>query len=511
MEVGPPSYNSNPTMLNNIDSYLHTLQSSSNTPDIVLFHMGTNDIDNSDSPSQIAGQLYQVCTDHLLNSSAGGNPNAEIFLAKIIANYYDYSNTTYWYDETTSLNNEIGSDYDNTSILPSAQKKKIQLVDMQSDPQLVYTTDFSTNEGGYAVLHPKPSGYLKIAQHWFAVMQAYYQPILTGPADNATNRAIDVSLSWNTPQAVTDNSALTYELQISTVSDFSSTVYDNSSISSASTSINSSGLKYGTKYYWRVRITNYGWSNVRNFTTLPMSVYVKVFLQGPYVNTPTPHMSTNLRGLLDFPLSQPYNVSPWSYTGSESVGSVPLGVVDWVLVQLRTGTAPGTAVQTCAAFLMSDGSIQDIDGSDHVNFIGLSSGSYYIVVIHRNHLAVMSANPVSLPNGSAYDFTTSESQAYIKTVDAIPMASLVGGKYGMYDGDVNGNGTVKYNLSGNDRVLIYAKIGGGDVNATISGYYNEDVNLDGVVKYNLSNNDSALIYGTIGAGDVNATVSTQVP
>ena len=72
--------------------------------------------------------------------------------------------------------------------------------------------------------------------------------------------------------------------------------------------------------------------------------------------------------------------------------------MDWILVQLRTGTAASTAVQTRAAFLMSDGSIHDIDGSNRVNFIGLSSGSYYIVVIHRNHLAVMSHDPVSLPN-----------------------------------------------------------------------------------------------------------------
>ena len=156
-------------------------------------------------------------------------------------------------------------------------------------------------------------------------------------------------------------------------------------------------------------------------------------------------MNTSFRGLTDIPNFTTLQCSPWSYTGAESVTSVPSGAVDWVLVQLRTGTASNTAVQTRAAFLMSDGSIHDIDGSDHVNFIGLSSGSYYIVIIHRNHLAVMSHDPVSLPNSTAYDFTASGS-AY----GTNPEATLSDGNLAMWAGDVDGNGTIIYNNSGND-------------------------------------------------------------
>ena len=87
---------------------------------------------------------------------------------------------------------------------------------------------------------------------------------------------------------------------------------------------------------------------------------------------------------------------------------------------------------------MSDGSIHDIDGSNHVNFIGLSTGSYYIVVIHRNHLAVMSNDPVSLPNTSAYDFTLNSNSAY----GTNPMATLSDGKFGMYAGDANSSGII---------------------------------------------------------------------
>ena len=110
------------------------------------------------------------------------------------------------------------------------------------------------------------------------------------------------------------------------------------------------------------------------------------------------------------------------------------------MVQLRTGTAASTAVATRAAFLMSDGSIHDIDGSNHVNFIGLSTGSYYIVVIHRNHLAVMSHNPVLYPIVQhmilqlvQFDICTwhKSNGKFRRWIN-----------YGMYAGDANGNGVI---------------------------------------------------------------------
>ena len=57
--------------------------------------------------------------------------------------------------------------------------------------------------------------------------------------------------------------------------------------------------------------------------------------------------------------------------------------------------------------------------------------------------------------------------------------------WGMWEGDINQDGLVKYNLGGNDRVLILTAIGGTNQNATASGYLKEDVNLNGQVKYNL--------------------------
>ena len=47
-------------------------------------------------------------------------------------------------------------------------------------------------------------------------------------------------------------------------------------------------------------------------------------------------------------------------------------------------------------------------------------------------------------------------------------AGLLAGVYGLWAGDVTGNGIVKYNQSGNDRLIILQVIGGVSINATRS-------------------------------------------
>lgn len=54
-------------------------------------------------------------------------------------------------------------------------------------------------------------------------------------------------------------------------------------------------------------------------------------------------MNTDLTSLTGFPLSQPYNLSPWNYTGTESVARIPENVADWVPVKLRDTPCSATA------------------------------------------------------------------------------------------------------------------------------------------------------------------------
>ena len=242
---------------------------------------------------------------------------------------------------------------------------------------------------------------------------------------------------------------------------------------------------------------------------LPVGIVanIKVFLQGPFSGGA---MTTTLdtSGYLPRTSDSAYSAATYGYTAS-TVASIPnTSIVDWLLVELRSDTAGATKVAGRAGFLKSVGTVVDTDGVSALRFTGLLPGNYYVVIRHRNHLAIMSAAAVALSGTSAlYDFTTAQTQAY----GTGPMAALTGGAFGMIAGDVNQDGVVKYNLTSNDRALIYVRIGGGLMNTTVRGYYSEDVTLDGVVKYNLTNNDRGIIYVNIGGGSVNATVSTKVP
>jgi parallel beta-helix repeat protein len=192
---------------------------------------------------------------------------------------------------------------------------------------------------------------------------------------------------------------------------------------------------------------------------------VKAYLQGPYAGSGT--MTTLLRATGYIPLTQPYSVAPWSYTGTESVTSIPAGVVDWVLVELRTGTAAATRVGKRAAFLKSDGTIVDVDGTSAVTFGGVAAGNYYVVVRHRNHIPVMSAATTALSSSSTqYDFTTGLGKYYGGEAKA-----LTGGGYGLIAGDVTGDGAVV--LSGELTVIR--------ANNLEERYDNADVDMDGAV------------------------------
>ena len=197
---------------------------------------------------------------------------------------------------------------------------------------------------------------------------------------------------------------------------------------------------------------------------------LKVFLEGPCsVST----MSTSLNSQGVIPLTQPYDMAPWIYPGAESVTSIPSEIVDWVLLELRTGVEASSTVTKRAAFLKNDGSIVDVDGLSSVNFPGVTDGNYYLCVHHRNHLSIMSASSISLVNGNIntdYDFTT----GLDKTFGTNAMKNLGGGIYGMYAGDADGDRTINATDLNNYWILQ---------NGTTYDYFltTADFNLDGSI------------------------------
>lgn len=249
-----------------------------------------------------------------------------------------------------------------------------------------------------------------------------------------------------------------------------------------------------------------------------VNFHLTVFLEGPY-NAATGEMNTTLNQLGYLPLSQPYNVSPWNYAGTESVAAMPNNnVVDWVLIEIReaanvNSAVPSTKIGQRAGLLLKNGEVADLDGVTPLTFADLEldpNKEQFVVVYHRNHMAVMSASQLILSGGELhYDFTQSIIFARGGT-DGAKLIDATSGIYGMVAGDINGDGVIKYTGANNDDMEIYSEVGGSSIVVTTNGYKKEDLNLDGVVKFTGSNNDSSLIYRAIGGSSVVITKSSQV-
>jgi hypothetical protein len=197
---------------------------------------------------------------------------------------------------------------------------------------------------------------------------------------------------------------------------------------------------------------------------------VTAFLEGPYDGS---EMGTTLKSEGSIPTQQPYGTAPWNYDGSEWVITIPDNVVDWVLVELRDATSAvnatsATIIERQAAFILNDGSIVNKDGVSNVFMKNpVVQNSLFVVIAHRNHLSVMSANALSFMDGVySCDFTTSANQAYGNN-----MTDLGGGVFGLYGGDGNADGTIN-EFDGIE--AWYPTVGQ-------TGYLPGDANLDGQV------------------------------
>lgn len=202
------------------------------------------------------------------------------------------------------------------------------------------------------------------------------------------------------------------------------------------------------------------------------SVYVKpdirLWLEGAY-DLSSNKMHTDLISFAPFPNVQPYQTPPWNYPGTEGAGwangDYPVNTVDWVKVEFRSGIDSCTEVATTAAILLDDGSVY----FPNIEALTINQGSsYYIVVEHRNHMAIMS--PTSIPlvgNTLTYDFRGGNSYS------------------------VSGTGQKKLSPT------VWVMVGGdGDQLSDITGY---DVNIADIILWSVENG----MFNTYSSSDFN--------
>ncbi len=133
---------------------------------------------------------------------------------------------------------------------------------------------------------------------------------------------------------------------------------------------------------------------------------------------------------------------------------------DTIIVELHNATAPFALNATTKAILNKNGTATCTFPS--------VSGSYFIVVKHRNALETWSASPVAMsPSPVSYNFTTAASQAFGSN-----QIQMTNGLWAIYSGDIN----IDQNIDLLDAPFLEAGVNNFD-----SGYFPTDLNGDGNV------------------------------
>ncbi len=134
-------------------------------------------------------------------------------------------------------------------------------------------------------------------------------PQLASPTDGAIDLSTSLTVKWNASEG-----AATYTMQVSTSNSFDTLAYDSTGLTG--TSVQVTGFRLSTKYYWRVKAANsYGtseWSGAWTFTT------AGTFPSVPVLVSPT----NGATGLSNSPtLRWQQSTGALSYTLQVSTGS----------------------------------------------------------------------------------------------------------------------------------------------------------------------------------------------
>ncbi|WMP16408.1 hypothetical protein [Thiothrix lacustris] len=250
-----------------------------------------------------------------------------------------------------------------------------------------------------------------------------------------------------------------------------------------------------------------------------LKIQVKALLQGPY-NSTSKLMQDNLRAKGLLPLTQPYNIGSIKYQGKEVTVANLLATtgndapVDWIMVEIRDAITPSIIKKQVAALVQCDGDIIDpITGSTSLTLNDLTPGNYYVSVRHRNHLGIMTANPVTISSSVAMvDFTKPSTSVYGKesriTANSGTVALL-------WAGNANTDIRVIANGPSNDTSVILGDILlakdnlSASTNYRLNGYQATDLNMDGVTIFTGPSNDVNVLLGNILLHPGNSTYSAN--
>jgi fibronectin type 3 domain-containing protein len=220
--------------------------------DIILLHIGTNDITHGEGSS--AADVEDIL-DEIDAWEASSGTHVTVFLAQIIQRIDDPADNL----TTLTFNDNLAT------MVAGRGDPSVILVDMETGAGIDYSTEIMADG-----IHPLQSAYDKMGDTWYASLDAYLDAIPNPPGglilSGETANSID--LSW------TDNSdnETGFEIERSLSSSGGSFTLIRT-IEAGRTSYTDDLLNEETKYYYRVRAVNETgpslYTSIKNTFTLP--------------------------------------------------------------------------------------------------------------------------------------------------------------------------------------------------------------------------------------------------
>ena len=198
-----------------------------------------------------------------------------------------------------------------------------------------------------------------------------------------------------------------------------------------------------------------------------VQVSLRAMLSGPY-DSNTGLMKDDLRSIGELPTVSPYideaitDASVFNTTGSNAI-------IDWVWIELRDSGDATSVITSKSALIQADGDVVETDGVTPVSF-DTTQADYYIMIAHRNHLGVLTADPISLTYGDnpVVDLSTDITKVFGGVNGAWIMTDS---RIALYSGDCNGDGQIQ----NSDRSDIQLVLGTG-------GFLYGDIDMNGQVQ-----------------------------
>ena len=358
------------------------------------------------------------------------------------------------------MNDSLGSLYDFITSVPAVQSSQYNVV--------APTLEDSSSSGSHATLFLVTAHTTNPNQFYLSSVDSGHSvdnlaPLSPGNAALAALSSTKLRLRWD--KDLVDHDVGHYAVYRSRTDGFPLVDSTRWAVTTDSVIVDSAFAANAAYYYRITTVDIHGNESVPSGelyspNALSSKASVRVLLEGAY-NTGTQVMNKTLR------------TSGFLATHFGSI-PIPTDAVDSINIELRnSASASGSTTRKFRpAWLLTDGTIRDFADTtaSYVTFDTLA-GNYYLVISHRNHIAVMTAASQAL-NGvvpsAPYDFTTSQSQAF----GSNPMKAVTGGRFAMIAGDASGNGQV---ATSDINTFIRPRLGQ-------SGYQNADINLNGQIQ-----------------------------